>query len=434
MPKTGAMRYVVSCVMLGFGLVSVGCGESTEAPTDSDGGTPIEGADSGTPVMVEDAGGGGEPGVCEGDERRAPLVYYGTPEPTAMPMTPGQILAIGSWNGCTGTFITDEWVLTAEHCGIRPGRRFCVGEDPADPNVCFTAEQVQEHPDLDMALVRMDAPASSRMPALEPIPINTEMLDDSRIGETLEAAGYGQQEDGRSGEREFTAEPLVAYERGGFLVIDGMGERGVCFGDSGGPVMLIASDGSVRVAGDLSFGDPSCVGRDRYARTDLAVDWIEGFAGPTVVEGGGCGSVDAAGRCVGDRAVYCDGETLASERCEGACGWDAGAEGFRCITGEDPCAGLDFVGTCEGQVARWCERGEIRERDCGACDQVCGEVAELGGVYCQDDPCEGLDYLGRCDGDVAVWCDEGEVRRRDCGERGLSCGYVDDRIGYFCQR
>ena len=297
MPKTGAMRYVVSCVMLGFGLVSVGCGESTEAPTDSDGGTPIEGADSGTPVMVDDAGGGGEPGVCEGDERRAPLVYYGTPEPTAMPLTPGQILAIGSWNGCTGTFITDEWVLTAEHCGIRPGRRFCVGEDPADPNVCFTAEQVQEHPDLDMAVVRMDAPASSRMPALEPIPINTEMLDDSRIGETLEAAGYGQQEDGRSGEREFTAEPLVAYERGGFLVIDGMGERGVCFGDSGGPVMIIASDGSVRVAGDLSYGDPSCVGRDRYSRTDLAVDWIEGFVGPTVVEGGGCGSVDAAAAC-----------------------------------------------------------------------------------------------------------------------------------------
>jgi hypothetical protein len=411
----------------------VGCGNSHSV--EGDGGAGIDAAaapDTGRPSTPD---GGTDPLLC-GDERRVPLVYYGTPEPTAMPLTPGQILAIGAWNGCTGTFITDEWVLTADHCGIRVGREFCVGEDPRNPNVCFRAVQVQSHPSQDMTLVRVDAPASSRMPQLQPIPINTVMLDNSWIGRTAEAAGYGQQENGRSGEREFTAEPISGFERGEFLVIDGQGTRGVCFGDSGGPVMILAADGSVRVAGDLSFGDPSCVGQDRYSRTDLAVEWIESFTGPTVIEGGDCGTLGPEGRCVGDTAVFCDGDTIGTERCEGACGWDAAANGYRCLAGEDPCAGVSAAGDCVDDVARWCDRGVLRQRDCRACgDQVCGEVAEIGGVYCIDDPCAGVSYLGMCEGETAVWCADGnELRRRDCGREGLRCDYVNDMIGYFCTR
>ncbi|MCB9620244.1 MAG: trypsin-like serine protease [Sandaracinus sp.] len=419
-----------------FVLVAVvGCGKSHSS--DRDGGVAMGDAapprtDSGGPISTPD---GATPPIC-GDERRVPLVYYGTPEPTAMPLTPGQILAIGAWGGCTGTFITDEWVLTAEHCGVRVGREFCVGPDARNPNVCFRVTQVQNHPSQDMTLARMDAPASSRIPELQPIPINTVMLDNSWIGRTAEAAGYGQQENGRSGEREFTAEPISGFERGEFLVIDGEGTRGVCFGDSGGPVMILAEDGSVRVAGDLSFGDPNCLGQDRYSRTDLAVDWIESFTGPTVIEGGDCGTVGTEGRCVGNTAVFCEGDVVASERCEGACGWDAGAEGYRCLAGEDPCGGVTAAGACDGNVARWCERGVLRQRDCAGCDgQVCGDVAEVGGVYCMPDPCEGIDYLGMCDGDTAVWCADGrEVRRRNCAREGLRCDFVNDMIGYFCTR
>ncbi len=412
----------------------VGCGKSHS--TDRDGGTATGDAgpttrDSGT-ISTPD---GGETPFC-GDERRIPLVYYGTPEPTALPLTPGQVLAIGAWGGCTGTFITDEWVLTAEHCGVRVGREFCVGPDRRNPNVCFRAAQVQNHPSQDMTLVRMDAPASSRIPELQPIPINTVRLDDSWIGRTAEASGYGQQEDGRSGEREFTAQPIAGFERPEFLVIDGEGRRGVCFGDSGGPVMILAADGSVRVAGDLSYGDPSCVGQDRYSRTDLAVAWIESFTGPTVVDGGDCSSVGPEGRCIGNTAVYCEGDAVTSDRCEGACGWDPSVEGYRCLAGADPCNGVTAQGDCAGNVARWCDRGVLRQRDCGACGgQVCGQVAELGGTYCIDDPCAGIDYLGMCEGDTAVWCADGrEVRRRDCGREGLRCDYVNDMIGYFCTR
>ncbi len=383
--------------------------------------------------------GGGIGDMC-GDVRMTRLVYYGTPEPTALPLTDGQVLAVTSWNGCSGAFITDEWILTAAHCGIRPGREACVGTEPARPNVCFRATEVIDHPSgYDITLVRVDAPASSRMPGLEPIPIMTEVIDNSWIGRIAEAAGYGTQEDGRSGEREFTAEPIDGFEQdrsgGRQVVINGMGERGVCFGDSGGPVMVLASDSTVRVLGVLSWGDPSCVGRDRYTRADVVTDWIESHVGPTVVDGAPCGRVSPEGQCTGGTAVWCDGETLASARCESGsvCGWDPSASGYRCVT-SDPCDGVSPEGACDGNAAVWCDRGTLRRRDCEACGETCFNDADLGGYYCGADPCGGIDYLGECQGDVAVWCDEGEVNMRDCRSMGLRCDYVNDRIGYFCTR
>ena len=375
------------------------------------------------------------PGACTGDERLTRSVYYGTPEPTALPLSHGQVLAVVNFGGCSGTFITDEWILTADHCGITAGREACVGEDPRNADVCFRVVEAVSHPDADATLVRVATPASTRIPQLIPIPIMTELVDDTWIGRIAEAAGYGTQEDGSSDEREFTAEPIDGFE-GPFVVINGMGERGVCFGDSGGPVMVLASDSTVRVLGDLSYGDPSCVGRDRYTRVDRIADWVEGFTGPTVVEGAPCGRITPIGECSGATAVWCDGEALTSERCEAGttCGWDTASNGYRCITGADPCEGVTAIGECQGQAAVWCDRGTLRRRDCGSCGEVCFNIEEVGGYYCGADPCDGIDYLGECRGDTAVWCDEGTINMRDCAARGLHCGYVNDRIGNFCTR
>src|SRR5688500_4335323 len=49
------------------------------------------------------------------------------------------------------------------------------------------------------------------------------------------------------------------------------------------------------------------------------------------------------------------------------------------------------------------------------------------------DPCMGLDYLGRCDGDTARWCEEGGMlRSRDCASMGHVCRWIDDQPGYYC--
>ena len=101
---------------------------------------------------------------------------------------------------------------------------------------------------------------------------------------------------------------------------------------------------------------------------------IEAILGPIVADGAPCGRITPAGDCMGaSTAVWCDESTglIASETCEGgaACGWDADAAGYRCVT-DDPCMGISATGACQGDTAVWCDEGTVRRRDCGACDEA----------------------------------------------------------------
>ena len=214
---------------------------------------------------------------------------------------------------------------------------------------------------------------------------------------------------------------------------------------------------------------------------------------------GACPSGQAceAGQCVSYTCVAdCAGKSCGSDGCGGSCG--SCGEGEQCIdaTGVcqaaevDPCGGITYEGCCDGQVAVWCEEGELAESDCSG-EPSCGWVEDLGyycgsdggvdpsgalpkacpgsgdsgpgctpncqGALCGDDgcggscgscgqgasceggacvsaedDCGGVTYDGCCDGQVATWCEDGELVTDDCSQYDGSCGWVDGS-GYYCE-
>lgn len=170
----------------------------------------------------------------------------------------------------------------------------------------------------------------------------------------------------------------------------------------------------------------------------------------------GCGSVTAAGHCEDQSAVFCDTTANLVRRLDCAaagqtCTTD-GARGAGCSEPpkpqtpgtppdpppapppppSDPCAGLDYYGTCAGTIVRWCEGGKPQAVDCGPSGLTCAtEVCFDGGAACctaaqVQTTCETLGVYGECGGvdDQTVrWCDSGGKIHDtlDCKLLGKTC-------------
>ena len=108
--------------------------------------------------------------------------------------------------------------------------------------------------------------------------------------------------------------------------VDGQGERGLCFGDSGGPIIWQPSaDDEPVVLGMEQWGDPSCVGVDYLTRADLVAEWVDARldAYPMPGELERCTeSRVTATVCEHEQATRCDGRFIRVDDCA--------AKGTRC--------------------------------------------------------------------------------------------------------
>jgi hypothetical protein len=323
-------------------------------------------------------------------------------DPDVVALSPGQALAVGAiltasrdgvWsNICTGTLIAPQVVLTAAHCVVRrngtvivPERvRFAVGEDAAT-GTWFDTVEVRSHEGYDVftgrhdvALLVLEEVVTEVLPEIVPIAYHCTPLAPLALeGEVVQTVGFGCVDsdcEADNTRRWWSVQQVVEVTDFDF-VVDGFGESGVCYGDSGGPALYTVPGGEVRILGTLSWGDAICGHQDHFASAHDHCDFIDEVTA-------GCGEVTEAGTCEGEAAVYCELGSVVTIDCasEGRICGDDGAGRRRCVEAPppDPCDGITFGGHCEGETAVWCEGGEIRQRDCGACGSTCGEVGSDG--------------------------------------------------------
>lgn len=319
-------------------------------------------------------------------------VVNGTRDPQLLDLSAKQRLAIGflaaprepTQSFCTGTLITDQIVLTAEHCvTYRGAGQVIFGIDHPDaPAAIFEVEAVFTHPSVDIAMLRLATPATQ----VTPIPHRTAPVDDLR-GTDVEFAGYGNLGDDTQDGRFFVVLPVVGVEST-HLIVDGMGTRGICDGDSGGPLMHADADG-LRVLAVESLGDESCVGRDELTRADAVQGWIaDGIAGRLDADEppAGCDELGFLGRCNGDVAEWCDPDGVpASRDCAASgeyCTFIDNELGYYCLAQPDGCEFGTSACVTEG-IRRHCLRGRNVDEDCASKGLTCAEIPT--GAWCVDE-------------------------------------------------
>jgi Trypsin len=285
---------------------------------------------------------------------------------------------------CTAVVVRARTALTARHCvpsaASTVSLRFYSG-DGVTRTVSATAEL---HPSLDLALLTW-ATEDATLDALRPISVDLNYH--SGEGELVQLAGYGFTEDGQLGVLRFATERIVESADASFRVSGGH-RAGACYGDSGGPALSRASDGSVRVVGVLSQGASGCADTDQYTRLNGVGDWLaeHGVVPGPAEELADCQFVGQEGRCFEGSVLSCpDGVTTRIDRCKAGtrCGFDAAAGAFGCVPpSDDSCDGVSDLGSCEGDERLRCEGGTIVSAPCGECGATCQVSVRDGRAIC----------------------------------------------------
>ncbi|TNF33379.1 MAG: trypsin-like serine protease [Deltaproteobacteria bacterium] len=301
---------------------------------------------------------------------------------------------------CSGTLVTPDVVVTAAHCLTSQRGKKLVTTAPeqvaiyfgdgtyTDSNgAAYAAVETLVYPGYDanalvndIALIRISPP----MTAIAPVPVLPHALgfSSANVGETLNFAGFGEDENGAYNTK-LQADGVLA---GLGCAVSGCWNAGVaasqfsytqydsgpCFGDSGGPA-FVNRGGTWYLAGVTSYGDNTCTQYGVSTRVDAYEGWIADFAAPapTCVSDGFCDASCAddpdcaAPTCVADG--FCDASCAADPDCgaaegcgDGVCAADESCDGRYGTTLCD----ADCAGKMTGKPAgRFCYVGDTCEGD-----------------------------------------------------------------------
>lgn len=296
----------------------------------------------------------------------AQAVIRGTREPSLLSLTSGQKMAIGYLHQagnrsaffCTGTVIAPRLVATAKHCtedGAPVG--FALGTDPGPAATSVSVQSVYNHPQLDVSVMVLSQDILALAPGLTPIAVNRSAMGFADVGQNVEVGGFGETRDFSRTGRWFGVLSIAQVESTSFIVY-GDGQRGFCFGDSGGPV-LMNRNGQVTLAAVISATeDQTCLGYGFVERVDVLNDWMDQIA----QQNGGWATPNNPPDPGGDPGGNTDPDP-------------GGTPGAACS---------GSTSYCFNQTRVWCASdGRERREDCQAAGRACGFDAN-GAAACLD--------------------------------------------------